>query len=306
MTTTIPTPTSPAQVAASAVLKNRAVLVSFHGAYYHWLRRDTVASAEHAKAKGISPQAFQTYQNIFLSTDKLLTQIKDVVNNARSYHNLKTVDSSWADYKLLLNTDIKDYREAMLKFGLELSQLLDQLKDNWPDMIAGAANALGPVFSAKAYPTIQSVIDNCKIDYQLVPMPDADGFGLKDLDPDIADSLRAELSKSVTDATQQAVANLGDQLMTMLEHAKSNLSKTGAADERFRVEWHDNLQEFLPKLQGFLGDNPAVAALAQRIDNFLVNTDTKTLKKKVDARTEAKTELDSIMQDFGAMFGKKQ
>jgi hypothetical protein len=296
----------------SAVLANNCILVSFSGAYYHWLRRDTLASAELAASKGINKSAFLTFKNIFLGADEKLTEIQKLVNNARQYHTDKTIASPFEGYHVLPNTEIEEYRTRMNHFQMRLENVVAELKREWPTMISSAATALGPAFAKEAYPDVSKVVAACSISYRFAPMPSPDGFDMGMLDPKIADELKAALAQEVNQANAQAVVVLGDGLMSILENAKTNLQKGKGSSEKFRTEWHQNLADFLPKIMAFLGqDNPAVAALGQRIENFLATTSPKELRENPvvenkTARESAVTKLDEIIGDFKSMFGEER
>lgn len=301
--------TTNAKQTVSSILREEWVLVSYHGGYYNWVRRDRAASREYSTAKTNSPNSFTNYKNLFVGCDGILASIKSLINEARSYHNNITLPwekSGRGGEALLNNSMIKVYMENFVAFKTRLDGLLTALRTEWGTMQENAKATLGSAYNASDYPNVEEVASACYIQNHYHPIPDAydvraDGGNVQ---PEVLDAIRLDIQTQTEGAYNAAIKAGWERLIELVESAKDNLSKTKGSDGRFRLEWYDSLTTLLPIIESFnVAKSPDLTRFAKMAEDLINGYDREELKEDEYSRQEAADKANSIFDQMSSFYG---
>jgi hypothetical protein len=284
-----------------SAIRETSVLVSFHGGYYNWKRRDQKAEQTVATAHGISGNVGQYHKNLFAGADALLASMKALVTEARAYHYLVTNPSPYDGEAFLMNVAIAPYKAKMIEFTHRQEQLNAQIETEWASMQQAAKTVLGPLFNSNEYPTIEQVKADSYIKTVCKPIPSGENIILQGVDAQLRQEIADSVDSELREAYKAANLTAWKRLLDIIDNARVNLAK-GKGDGRFRTEWHDNLSQLLEVMDGLnITGDADLHDFSQKAASLL-NVSPDVLKEDEDERSNMADKAEDIFRDMSVMF----
>lgn len=284
-----------------SAIRESSVLVSFHGGYYNWKRRDQKAEETVSQFHGIKGDVGQYHKNLFAGADALLSSMKALITEARAYHYLVTNPSPYDGEAFLMNITIAPYKAKMIEFGHRVEQLNAQIESEWASMQQAAKTVLGPLFNANEYPTIDRVKADNYIKTVFKPIPSGDNIILDGVDAQLRQDIADSVDNGMKEAYKAANLTAWRRLLDIIDNARVNLAK-GKGDGRFRTEWHDNLTQLLEVMDGLNITRDADLHDFSQKAASLLNFSPDALQGDTDLRGEVCSKAENIYDDMSKMF----
>lgn len=285
-----------------SAIRESCVLVSFHGGYYGWKRRDRNAEREYAQYKGVNANAGEYKKNLFAGADALLASAKSLITEARAFHYHCTLPSPYDGESFIRNLNIIKYKEGMTKFSHKLDFINSALTTEWPTMKAAARNVLGPMYNEADYPPVSTVVEANYMTTVFRPIPSGANIILDGVDEEIRKEIADSIDTKMADSYKAANLAAWKRLIDIIENAKNNLAKT-PSDGRFRTEWYDNLSNLLEVMDGLNITGDADLHDFSEQAHTLLQYSPDTLKENVTKRDEILVKADRIFSDMASIFG---
>lgn len=285
-----------------SAIRETCVLVSFHGGYYGWKRRDRNAEREYASYKGVTSNAGEYRKNLFVGTDALLASAKSLITEARAAHYHITLPSPYDGESFIRNVNIMKYKTVMTQFQHKLDFINSALQNEWPTMKAAARNVLGAMYDEQDYPSVNAVIEANYIKTVFKPIPAGANVILDGVDAEIRQEIADSIDNGMSDAFKQANLAAWKRLIDIIDNAKKNLTKSVDDGGRFRTEWYDNLAKLLDVMDGLNITNDADLADFSEQAHTLLQYSPDALKQSTEKRDEIATKADKIFSDMSSIF----
>lgn len=285
-----------------SAIRETCVLVSFHGGYYNWKRRDRTAEREYAHFKGVNANAGEYRKNLFAGTDALLASAKSLITEARAAHYHLTLPSPYDGESFIRNVNIMKYKSAMTTYQHKLDFLNTALETEWPTMKAAARNVLGSMYDENDYPTFEGVKASNYLKSVFKPIPAGSNVILDGVDAEIRQEIADSIDSGMSEAFKQANLAAWQRLMDIIDNAKRNLVKSVDEGGRFRTEWYDNLAKLLDVMDGLNITNDADLADFSEQAHTLLQYSPDALKNSTERRDQIATKADKIFADMSTIF----
>lgn len=284
-----------------SAIRETCVLVSFHGGFYGWKRRDRAAEREYATFKGVNSNAGEYRKNLFAGTDSLLASAKSLITEARASHYHLTLPSPYDGESFIRNVNISKYKAAMTHYQHKLDFVNTALQTEWPTMLEAARNVLGSLYNESDYPTVTHVIESNYITTTFKPIPSGANVILDGVDAEIRQEIADSIDNGMSEAFKQANLAAWKRLIDIIDNAKSNLTKS-SGDGRFRTEWYDNLTKLLEVMDGLNITNDADLADFSEQAHTLLTYSPDALKDSTAKRDQIAAKADKIFSDMSSIF----
>jgi len=239
---------------------------------------------------------------------KRLEAINSLVAQARRLHY--TMTKPWADegLRILPNKLHEKFASEFRKLKREFDVAADDFCREYPTFIAERKKALNGLFNASVYPPADEIRSKFRLTTKTFPLPESDDFRSDVLDADTVEDIKRELAETNEAVLADAMKHTAKQITEVVGHMAEKLKaykKPGKGSRSFfshtLVENVRQLAELLPAFN--LDNDPALDAIADRINKELCVEDAETLRHDDNARKSVAKSADDILRDVESLLG---
>ena len=264
---------------------------------------DKKVSAEVDSAKNAKVSVVNANKNLMAGTG-VLEKITKYAAGARAWHVSRTLPWSDNGSRLLPMSNFMAYKEHLGKMEEEYNALVDKFVDSYPNLVIAAAFQLGDLFDRTEYPEVHTLRQRFAFDYNFFPVPTAGDFRI-----DINEEAKAEIiancesayNTRLENAMRDAWERLKDCLTRMSDRLGVDIEvgEDGTPSHEFRV-FRDSLITNAKELTDLLKhlnltNNPEMEQARRDLNHVLIKYDAETLRESFTARTDAKAQVDAIL-----------
>ena len=287
----------------SISIGSSAMLVELSIRSWTGRKLDKSVSTEIDVAKKTKTSVVNANKNLMAGTG-VLDKIIKYAAGARAWHISQTLP--WTDNgsRLLPMSNFMVYKEQLGKMETEYNALVDKFVDAYPNLIIAAAFQLGDLFNRTEYPEIHTLRNRFAFNYNFFPVPNAGDFRI-DINEEAKADIIANCNKAYEDRLNNAMRDAWERLQDCLTRMSDRLvvdvkhDDEGAPSHEFRVfrdSMIDNAKDLVDLLKHLnLTQDPQMEQARRDLKNVLDRYDAETLRESFTARTDAKAQVDAIL-----------
>jgi hypothetical protein len=284
-------------------LSRKATLVSVTISQWTARKLDKRVTEKVNRQHGASKDAGR-YNKLLIEAQRL-AKINGFVSQARHLHYAMT--KPWCDegLRILPNVLHEKFAAKFREIKRGFDQAVAEFERDYPQFVEERKRALNGLFNESDYPPAEQIASKFKLDTKTFPVPDADDFRSDVLDADTVEDIRRELAETSDTVLNDAMKHSVDEIVKVVGHMSDKLHAYKGKDRTFftgsLVENVRELAELLPAFN--LTNDPAFAAMADRIQRELCAEDAKTLRENDKIREVVQKSADDILRDVSALLG---
>lgn len=264
---------------------------------------DKSVSTEIDVAKNTKTSVVNANKNLMAGTG-VLDKIIKYAANARAWHISQTLP--WTDNgsRLLPMSNFMAYKEQLSVMEEGYNALVDKFVDAYPNLIISAAFQLGDLFDRTEYPEIHTLSKRFSFNYNFFPVPNAGDFRI-DINEEAKAEIIANCNRAYEDRLNNAMRDAWERLKECLTRMSDRLvvdvvhDENGTPSQEFRVfrdSMIDNAKELTNLLKHLnLTKDPMMEQARRQLESVLNKYDAETLRESFTARTDAKAQVDAIL-----------
>lgn len=288
-----------ASTARPTSLADRAMVLTVNISAWSARRHDKGITNEVNSSHGAAADAGR-YNKALLHKDAMAA-IQSVVSETRTGFLERTLPWLNDGSRIIANDG---YLAFATWFNGQVSKFDSAVNDflaDYPRHVADARIRLNGMFRDADYPTVAELRGKFGMAVSVMPVPDASDFRV-DMSEEQAARIRADIERTVTDATTAAVrdiyARIADVTARMVE--RLNAYKPGKPGQRAEGTFKDSLVNNVRELVDLLpalnitGD-PALSAMAQKLRPITAH-DAQELRDSATVRESVKAEAEAILE----------
>lgn len=263
------------------------------------LDRTTTASiTSNANAVG---DAAQVKKNLFAGTS-LRKDIENYAARIRLYHNQHTLPWSDKGQRLLTTKLFLEYKQYMNTAKATYDQMCQTFFDAYPQLVIDAPKALGSLYDADDYPSLEEVKQKFAFRLSIDPLPESGDFRLDATAAEV-DEIKADYERRYEERLGEAMQSAWDRLHKELSHLSEKMADSAGADDAPKKRYHETLLTNARGLCGLLTklnvtNDPKLEEARRDLETALIGTDIETIKDSSQARGEMKSKVDNILKKF--------
>ncbi len=204
--------------------KQRAVLVSLNISVWDARTKDVALGHELARQKNAEDACVRVWKSL-LPGCETLGKLASLRSKARRFHYDNTFPWQHRGVGILPVKNFSPYTTQMQQFKERFSEMLPALKGEYESLQDGARLKLGDAFKETDYPPVQSIVERCRFDIILSPMPE----GGVNLPEEIGEEERRRIERSARESLesvhQEARKDLRKRLYDVVVDMEEKLSK---------------------------------------------------------------------------------
>ena len=229
-----------------------------------------------------------------------LAAIQSIVTQARKFHGMQTLRSSFGD--LLPSVAYSDYNARMEDYRRKFDDEADYFAVRFPQILAECAEVLNGTFDRNNYPSEHNVRSRFSFSLATAPLPRSSDMLVKYLGQEQTAAVQANLARQVEIAAQNGVKQAMERVLTQVAHITDVLTRPSTKIYDSLIE---NLAELLKLVPAFnLTNDPTLASLVQRCQSdLLVAPD--ILRESAVNRNIIATKGKIIADTFGGLGNRK-
>jgi hypothetical protein len=195
-----------------------------------------------------------------------LAAIQSIVTQARKFHAMQTLRSSFGD--LLPSVAYSDYNARMEDYRRKFDDEADYFALRFPQILHDCAEVLNGTFDRANYPSEHSVRSRFSFTLATAPLPRSSDMLVKYLGEEQTAAVQANLARQVEIAAQNGVKQAMERVLTQVAHITDVLTRPSTKIYPSLIE---NLAELLKLVPAFnLTNDPQLASLVQRCQSDLL------------------------------------
>jgi hypothetical protein len=195
-----------------------------------------------------------------------LAAIQSIVTQARKFHGMQTLRSSFGD--LLPSVAYSDYNARMEDYRRKFDDEADYFAVRFPQILADCAGVLNGTFDRANYPSEHNVRSRFSFSLATAPLPRSSDMLVKYLGQEQTAAVQANLARQVEIAAQNGVKQAMERVLTQVAHITDVLTRPSTKIYDSLIE---NLAELLKLVPAFnLTNDPTLASLVQRCQSDLL------------------------------------
>ena len=299
------------KTSVASPLKRKAVLVSVVISQWTARKLDRKVTKEVNESRGASADAGR-YNKLLIETERL-AKITGIVSEARTLHYKMT--KPWADEgpRILPNALYAEFANKFRSLKREFDIEADRFCREYPDYITERARKLNGLYDPADYPSPQDIRSKFALDIVVLPFPDVEDFR-SDLDPEIAEDIRAEIAEACKVDDKLSKHN-AEQIIEVVGHMAKKLAEYAGKDEKlaseskgkgsyFKDSLVGNVRELARLLPAFnLTGDTKLAAVIDRIERDLCVEEAQTLRENDVVRANVQKSADEIVAEVEKFLG---
>jgi hypothetical protein len=229
-----------------------------------------------------------------------LAAIQSIVTQARKFHGMQTLRSSFGD--LLPSIAYSEYTARMEEFRTKFDDEADYFALRFPQIIADCAEVLNGTFDRKNYPSEHNVRARFSFTLATSPLPRSSDVLVQYLGQEQTAAVQANLAHQVEAAAQNGVKQAMERVLVQVNHITDILTRPSTKIYDSLIENLDELLKLVPAFN--LTNDPTLSSLVARCKaDLLVAPD--TLRESAVNRHIVSQRATSIANDFGGMGQRK-
>ena len=197
--------------------------------------------------------------------------------------------------------NIEQVNAVLMEATTELAEIRQQLKDEWPLVIADAQERLGKFFDPRDYDQPDHAAKELKLEFRYVPIAHTPHI-LKGV---AAEVYQADLERSKEQAENELEAfraHLREALLEVIQNMRKTLTKPDGEKRVFGQRFFKRLDEFLNTFSTLnLSDDGEMAAVVDQLRTVAAGSDPDTLKTSDANQLALDKELATISVSLEAM-----
>lgn len=288
-------------------LTERAVLADLSISMWGASVKDPVATAELAADKHASSEALRVTKR--LVSRESMKSLRDIATLVKAFHLRSTLPWNDRGIRLLPVSREQSYRRGLDKLRDEMIDARSAFLKDYSTYISDAKVALGDLFDANDYPTVEEIERKIGIELEINPVPDRTHFADGLLGED-EDRIRADMERR-----NQARIQLGvEELFTGLADAVRRLADRMDFDEgddgepkarKFKDTVLSNLTEAAERARDLdVTGNDVLAELAGEAVKLVDGVDVSTLRPTSGQKVYSEHVRAKLQQDATALADK--
>jgi hypothetical protein len=195
-----------------------------------------------------------------------LAAIQSIVTQARKFHGMQTLRSSFGD--LLPSVAYSDYNARMEDYRRKFDDEADYFAVRFPQILAECAEVLNGTFDRANYPSEHNVRSRFSFSLATAPLPRSSDMLVKYLGQEQTAAVQANLARQVEIAAQNGVKQAMERVLTQVAHITDVLTRPSTKIYDSLIE---NLAELLKLVPAFnLTNDPTLASLVHRCQSDLL------------------------------------
>lgn len=237
-------------------------------------------------------------------SNKLLVEHNAILNlqrmgsRARQTHYMYTLPWSDVGSRLLPTKAYTVYVEAINKHSDEFWEAVDKFCTAYPDLKEMRRVALGSLWKADDYPTIEQLRTKFHFDINFSFLPDPNSDIRLNLNEIEIDKVRANLADNLKKVEDKSINDLWLRMRKVVDRIVGRL---GDSDKIFKNSTFENIDD-LEKIVDLLNvtDNPDVSGTMQEIKDQLTEYDPDTIRKDEFVRKSVHKRAQDILDKISA------
>ncbi|EFO30111.1 conserved hypothetical protein [Roseibium sp. TrichSKD4] len=288
----------------SNVLATRALIVSLTISQWTAHKFDRKVSQEVNETHKAASDASRV--NKSLLPKKALEEIQRKANAVRTEFNGRTLP--WLDdgQRVLAAEHYVDHAAWFQKQKAEYEQLVADFLTAYPAHVDKARARLGDMFNEADYPTPHEIAKKFDMTMRTMTAPSTDDMRISISDAQ-AQSIRAEVEKTIQEATNRAVSDVYRRVREVCERMVDRLSaykpaakKGDRAEGTFRNSLVENVRDLISVMPSLnITGDPKLDDLAQQLEALTAH-DADVLRISEKVRDETKNKAQAILDGMGA------
>jgi hypothetical protein len=229
-----------------------------------------------------------------------LAAINSIVTQARKFHGMQTLRSSFGD--LLPSVAYSDYTDRMEEFRKKFDDEADYFAVRFPQILADCAEVLNGTFDRKNYPSEYNVRSRFNFTLATAPLPRSSDMLVKYLGEEQTAAVQANLARQVEIAAKNGVKQAMERVLQQVAHITDVLTRPSTKIYDSLIE---NLADLLKLVPAFnLTNDPQLSQLVHRCQaDLLVAPD--VLRDSAVNRTIVASKAKVIADTFGGLGNRK-
>jgi hypothetical protein len=280
-------------------LSERAMLITLNIRSWSARKIDKRITREIADTHGAVADAGR--YNKLLLPKEALTAITKIDNEARSY--FYSVTSPWLDAggRVVSNINFPTASAKLQAYRQDREREVALFVPAYPDLREARRADLGDLFDESDYPDPRDIEKRFEFRVQILPLPDAADFRVAMAEGQV-DEIREQIQAASDAALRTAMRDAWERVAGVTERMRERLRAYTPGSEGTKATgvFHDtlvsNVRELAELLPGLnLANDPAMAAIAQRLRDELAGYDAETLRERADLREETADAAEDIL-----------
>jgi hypothetical protein len=291
------------QMNNSISIGSSAMLVELSVRSWTGRKLDKGVSAEIDVAKKAKTSVVNANKNLMAGTG-VLDKIIKYAAQVRSWHISQTLPWSDNGSRLLPMSNFMAYKEQLGVLEDNYNALVDKFIDAYPNLIISAAFQLGDLFDRTEYPELHTLRNRFAFSYNFFPVPNAGDFRI-DINEEAKADILANCNKAYEDRLNNAMRDAWERLKDCLTRMSDRLvvdvvhDANGTPSQEFRVfrdSMIDNAKDLVDLLKHLnLTQDPLMEQARRDLKGILDKYDADDLRESFTARTDAKAQVDAIL-----------
>lgn len=260
------------------------------------------AITEHIAAQHNADPTMGRYSKRLIAKDRL-EAIRKIAYDARHHYYEHTLP--WLDdgARVLPAALYFDYMAKQNELKAQFETAVEEFVDNYPSILADAANSLGTLFDPADYPPDNDIRGKFSLETAVDPMPSAEDFRVslsEDENARIREQIQGRLDQGVEGAMQDVYQRMFSAVSHMVERLRAyEIDENGKAQNTFRDSLVDNVRslvELLPKLN-ITGSNQ-LEDMRHRLSDKLCQIDAWDLRQDEGQRNQVAASAEAILAEI--------
>ena len=284
---------------SDASLSSRAVLVSLTITQWSARKLDRNETAKLAAKHGTAAKVARVNKSL-LPVASPLDSITKHANEARAEFHKRSLP--WSNSQAIVRSSgYLEFASAMSGYKDKFYTLVDRFVASYPQLQESAKVHLNGLYRDEDYPSALEVRRRFAMDFQTLPLPDASSSHKVQGLEAIADSMAREISRRMTQASEEAMREAWRRVYDVAQKAHDRLSDPEAVFRDSLVENAREIVKLLPNLN--LNNDPGLTQMGADLRRVLCGHNPETLRRDQAVRQRTTDGLADILDRMGAVYG---
>jgi hypothetical protein len=277
------------------MIQNSAMQVDLNISVWTARKMDRKVSQEVDQTKNTKTRG-GNYHKALLPGMKELEQVNSIANAVRAWHYEQTLPWSDSGSRLLPTANFFTYKARLNQFEQQFNDACETFYAAYPNLISGAALALGDLFNRDDYPTLEEVRHKNRLNYTFSPLPSSGDFRI-DAPEAAQQELREQYERFYDKKLEAANRELWDRLHECLTHMSNKLA--GEEKQIFRDSLVTNTTDLCSILTRLnVTNDPKLEEARREVEKALVGLTAHDLRQDNELRQDTKRRVDEILSMF--------
>ena len=201
-----------------------------------------------------------------------------------------------------------DYKAKLSDFEQQFNQAVDDLLNEYPQLVSSAAFQLGSLFDRAEYPDVEDLRHKFRFRYAFMPVPASGDFRI-DTEEETKRELQSQYEKFYEEKLNGALKDVWGRLHDCLSRMSEKLAdapnprKTKDGEEVKTQIFRDTLVNNAVELCDLLSklnvtDDPKLESARRELEKAISGVTPKELRENDHVRLDVKSRVDDILKNF--------